>query len=123
MNSLFLAETNDTPEIRFDLASSNFSITGVSVPENPIDFYIPITEWLSSYMDTPNKITHFDFKLKYCNTASSKQLVKILFILECIARENTVTVNWHYKKDDTSMLAMGEGYAKIFKLQITTVEV
>ena len=83
MESLLIQNTEDTPQIDFDLGTGIFSISGRSLPENAIEFYMPILEWIEKVLsETSDKTFVFEIKLEYFNTASSKQLAKMLLMIE-----------------------------------------
>ena len=42
----FIKGTDETPEINFDKAGNCLKISGVSMPENALDFYLPAISWL-----------------------------------------------------------------------------
>lgn len=118
MKSLTIeAEDDITPEVRLDRAKNIFEINGWSHPEDAISFYAPVFEWLESYVKSPNEKTDFHFNLQYYNTASAKQIFRILSLLEEISKSNKkITVYWHYDKEDVDMLSAGERYAKMLML-------
>ncbi|MBI5217512.1 MAG: DUF1987 domain-containing protein [Bacteroidia bacterium] len=122
MKSLLIHETKDTPEVIFNIESGTFSITGSSLPESAIDFYKPLIAWLGEYKDDPLEATNFDIKLKYFNTSSSKWLVQLLMALEKIAMHSKVTINWYYKRKDTTMFSAVTTYSKRFKLKFNLIQ-
>jgi hypothetical protein len=67
-------------------------------------------EWLNQYVETPNKTTTLEMHLDYYNSASIKELIRILLTLEKIPSdsEHAVKVIWHYKSDDELMEARGK---------------
>src|SRR5688572_31551773 len=72
MEILNLEGTADTPKIILDKGNGIFEISGRSLPEDSVEFYGPVLEWISNYAKAPNATTHFSFKLEYFNTSSSK---------------------------------------------------
>ncbi len=122
MEILFLEATSDTPKVRLDALMGTFEISHRCFPEDASGFYSPIIEWIKNYTKTPNATTHFNFKLEYFNTASSKQLFKILLLLEELSKENEVIISWHYNKEDSDMLSSGERYSKLVQLKFNMVE-
>ena len=46
MEKLIIEETEDTPEIILDPEQNIFKISKISVPENALDFYKPVLEWI-----------------------------------------------------------------------------
>ena len=119
----YLTPTSETPEVVFDRAKNEFKISGKSMPENALDFYAPILNWLEHYKSTPNNQTQFDITLDYFNSGSVKQVFKILCILEEITEQGkTVEVFWHYKKGDELMLMKGLEFDKFLDLTIELKE-
>lgn len=116
MEKLHIDATDDTPEINFNPDENTFIISDRSLPENAIEFYLPIFDWLLTYCSNPNKNTTFDFKLDYFNTASAKQIAKILLVLKNLSENNEVSINWHYKEEDNDMLASGLRYSKLINI-------
>ena len=78
MDKLNITESEDTPQIILDAESGKLEISKKSFPEDAIAFYAPVFEWLRKYAQHPNAATTFSFKMEYFNTASSKQIYKIL---------------------------------------------
>ena len=124
MNPLIIAAEDDTtPSVRLDSVKNTFEISGWSHPEDAISFYAPVFEWLEVYVRSPNEKTDFHFNLQYYNTASAKQIFKILSLLEEISKSNKkITVYWHYDKEDIDMYSAGERYAKMLMLPFEYVQ-
>ncbi|NOZ45296.1 MAG: DUF1987 domain-containing protein [Chlorobi bacterium] len=123
MDALIIDSTEDTPQVILDPKENNFILSERSLPENAIEFYKPIFEWLNKYKNDPNKLTTFNFKLDYFNTASAKQITKILLFLENLAINHEVKVLWSYQKDDLDMKSSGTRFAKLIKVKIDLVEI
>jgi len=122
MDALFIESTEDTPEVVLDPQENKFILSQRSLPENAIDFYKPIFNWISNYANNPNELTKFTFKLDYFNTASAKQITKVLLNLEVLAKNNKVNVEWYYQKDDLDMKSSGARFAKFIKVDIDLIE-
>lgn len=108
--------TADTPSVILDAERGIFEISQMSLPEDAVDFYSPILAWLREYAQNPNPETAFNMKLEYFNTASSKQLIQILLILQEMKDRSNVLVKWFYKEIDEDMLALGEEYKQIMQI-------
>jgi hypothetical protein len=121
-NPLIIASKEDTPSVTFDREQGIFEIGHRSLPENAIAFFEPILTWLNEYKQTPLPKTVFSFKLEYFNTASAKQLAKVLLFLEELSRTNDVLIKWFYLKDDTDMQASGVRFSKLLKMPFEFVE-
>ena len=123
MNSLVIEGSPKTPSINFDGNVGSFLIEGRSIPENSLDFYKPIMEWLDSYVGEPQETTTVNIKLEYFNTSSSKCLLDVFKKLETIfKRGKRVNINWHYEIDDEDMLEAGEDYQSIVKIPFEMIE-
>lgn len=123
MNSLIIEGSPKTPGISFNRENGNFLIEGRSIPENSLDFYKPIMEWLDSYVNEPKDETIVSIKLEYFNTSSSKCILDVFKKLELIyKRGNKVVINWHYEVDDEDMLEAGEDYQSIIKIPFNMIE-
>lgn len=114
MTPLVIEPQDDvTPGIHLDNKKGHFEISGWSHPEDAIAFYGPVLHWLSQYAQAPGSETNFHFKFQYYNTASAKQIFRIISALEEVARKSKVKIHWHYDEDDTDMLASGERFSKM----------
>lgn len=122
MKQLFIDETADTPKVQLDRDKNLFEISGLSLPEDAIEFYKPVLEWLEEYSKSPNSETIFNLKLEYFNTASSKQIIQLLLFLEKLNAKAKVIIRWHYKDIDEDMHDLGEEYAEIIKVDFELVE-
>ena len=123
MNSLIIEGSPKTPSINFDGNEGSFIIAGRSIPENSLDFYKPVMEWLDFYIAEPKEATTVNIKLEYFNTSSSKCLLDVFKKLEVIfKRGQKVGINWYYEADDEDMLEAGEDYQSIIKIPFTMIE-
>jgi len=123
MDILKIEKTSDTPNVTLDRTNNIFEFSYRSLPENAIDFYNPILDWLQEYSKNPNNETIIQFKLEYFNTASAKQIAKVLLKLLEISKNAKVKINWYYDKDDTDMLASGQRYSKLINLEFEFLEI
>ncbi len=122
MEPLLIQTTEDTPEIILNSTEENFLISERSLPENAIEFYEPIINWINNYIQNPNNKTLFNFKLEYFNTASAKQIAKILLLLEKLSKTKDVLICWHYNKEDTDMYASGTRFSKLINIPFKFIE-
>lgn len=108
MEILNIEGTDDTPTIIFDKKNGLFEISGRSLPEDSVEFYKPVLEWVSNYAKDPNAATQFVFKLEYSNTSSSKLIQDVLTSLEKI---KGVKILWCFQKDDEDMEETGREFS------------
>ncbi len=119
MNSLYLAKTSKTPEVTFDPKSGTFEIIGRSIPENSVEFYQPIMDWLDVYQKDNEGGIHLVMKLEYFNTSSSKCLVDIFRKLEKMYQEgHPVLIKWYFEAEDEDMKESGEDFKDLLKLPL-----
>jgi hypothetical protein len=124
MEDINIEGSPKTPEVRFSAAEGLFSLSGRSIPENSVEFYSSILNWLDQYAESPLKNTIMDVKLEYFNTSSSKCILDVFKKLEHIKNSGSeVTVNWFYESDDEDMLEAGEDYDAIIDIPFTMKEV
>ncbi|MBQ3690528.1 MAG: DUF1987 domain-containing protein [Bacteroidales bacterium] len=123
MEKFIREETEDTPEIIFDPESGIFKISKISVPENALDFYRPVLDWIKQYAEEPNVQTQFDFDLEYVNTASSKQVIQVILLLQKVAEKGDVRVRWFYESIDEDMKALGARYKKLVNVPFELIEI
>lgn len=106
MQNLHYEATHSTPGITLDSDSGTITMYGRSIPENALNVYRPVLEWLDAYMVKPKKVTTLNFKIEFFNTSSSKFILQILKKLEELHKQKfTVEVNWYYNDPDIRDLA------------------
>ena len=114
METLRLEQTDDSPSVLLDQEHNRFEISGKSLPEDVVDFYQPVLDWLNSYRSEPNSITEFNFKLIYFNTASSKLILDILMIFEEMVEDShDVLIKWLSLRSDEDMQEAGKEYEEM----------
>ena len=124
MESISIEGTPKTPTVNFDATTGIIEIKGRSIPENSIEFYRPLVEWLEEYSKTPQKLTTVNIQLEYFNTSSSKCILDVFKKLETIKKaRNEVVINWYYEEDDEDMLEAGEDYESIIRIPFKMIEV
>ncbi len=122
MENIHIEGTTKTPAIEFDNASGTLVIKGRSIPENSIDFYKPLVDWIDKYSGNPRDITTLNVQLEYFNTSSSKCILDVFKKLEKIKESGKdVRVKWHYEEDDEDMLEAGEDYDAIIDIDFEMV--
>lgn len=121
MEKLYIEHTEDTPKIHFDIEANEYLIEGRSLPENAVAFYIPVIDWLKAYEQSQQQGFTINFKLDYFNTASAKQITKVLIQIQQMSDKLDITVNWHYYKEDADIMASGMRFAKLIKAKIILI--
>jgi hypothetical protein len=114
METLRIEQTDDSPLVILDQVDKQFEISGKSLPEDVLDFYQPVLDWLTAYREKPNAKTVLNLKLIYFNTASSKMLMDIMLILEEMVEEgHDVLIRWHSHRTDEDMQEAGKEFEEM----------
>ncbi len=113
-----------TPEVEFDGSTGVLLLRGRSIPENSIDFFQPINNWVDQYCEHPQQETTVQIRLEYFNPSSSKCILDLFRKFEQLNRvKSKVTVHWYYETDDEDMEEAGEDYQAIVELPFCMIEV
>ncbi len=124
MENILREGSAKTPAVSFDSTSGILELKGRSIPENSVEFYKPLNDWIETYSSSPKEKTVVDIKLEYFNTSSSKCILDLFKKLERISQKGTeVHVNWYFEQDDEDMEEAGEDYQAIIKLPFKMIEV
>ncbi len=124
MEPINIEGTPKTPSIKFLSEEGVIEIKGRSIPENSIEFYKPLVDWLEAYAKDPLKKTQVNIQLEYFNTSSSKCILDVFKKLEAIHKsKHDVVINWYYEEDDEDMLEAGEDYESIIRVPFKMVEI
>lgn len=110
---LKIKATDKTPQFEYSPKSGIFSIVGVSIPERPEIYYVPIIKWVQEYVMQQNKDSYLIIKLDldYFSTQSLMYLVKILKPFQPF---NNIIINWYYEDED--LLECGQELATMIKI-------
>ena len=121
MEDIRIQGTPKTPTVNFISSEGLLEIKGRSIPENSIEFYKPLIDWIESYAQQPNDASNVNIQLEYFNTSSSKCILDLFKKLEAINK--TITINWYYEEDDEDMLEAGEDYEAIINIPFKMIEI
>lgn len=119
MEDIKIAPTQKTPSVSFS-ATGNLELKGRSIPENSLEFYKPLIDWLDKYNGTAPGETNVHIQLEYFNTSSSKCLLDLFKRLESLSK---VVIHWYYEQDDEDMLEAGEDYEAIVSVPFKMIEI
>ena len=120
MDDISLVASTKTPSVKFN-TNGHLELRGRSIPENSLDFYKPLLEWVDHYSKQAMPETVVQIQLDYFNTASSKCLLDLFRRLENI--NSKVSIHWFYEQDDENMLEAGEDYEAIVNVPFKMIEV
>ncbi|MDY0253946.1 MAG: DUF1987 domain-containing protein [Tenuifilaceae bacterium] len=124
MELISIEGTPKTPTVNMNPETGVVAIKGRSIPENSIEFYKPIVDWLEEYAKAPHPKTVVNVQLEYFNTSSSKCILDVFKKLEMLKKDqNEVVINWYYEEDDEDMLEAGEDYESIIKVPFKMIQI
>ncbi|NOZ34984.1 MAG: DUF1987 domain-containing protein [Chlorobi bacterium] len=110
------------PGIILDKESGKFEISGKTCPEDAIEFFEPVFNWLDEYSKSPLEETIFDFRLTYFNTVSSKIIMMIMLRIEEIAEDgHSVKIRWFYPEDDEDLEEAGDDYESMLEIDFEMI--
>ena len=100
MEILQIPERNHTPRVLLDPQSGIFEFEGISLPEDLFAFYMPVLDWLDTYIAAIRKLENHSafptpkvtFKMTYYNSGSVRMLIFILQKLKMISDIQNDTV-------------------------------
>lgn len=116
MKSLTIQEDKYTPYISFDVESNQFEISGESYSEYSLQFFEPVLDWLSKYLNQNKQPVTFSFRMTYFNTSTSRRFFEILKTLEDFYHQKGgyAVINWYANSNDIDMIEAGEDYQEDF---------
>ncbi len=122
MEDLAIKGTPKTPAVRSDSKQGLLEITGRSNPENTIDVYKPIVNWVEEYVQNPGDKTTINIQLEHFNTSSSKSLIGILKRLETLKKQGRdIIVNWYYDANDEDIMEAGENFESVIAIPFNLI--
>jgi len=114
MENYILESTNLTPGIGLKSDDGTIDLKGKSIPENSLEFYQPVYDWLDAYVENPKEKTIVTVQLEYFNTSSSKCILDILKRIDRLDEDGfDVLIRWYYDEDDEDMMEAGEDYSDL----------
>ena len=124
METLELQAKNNTPYINFDATTGIMVMKGRSTPENSVEYYEPITNWVLNYIQTPAENTIVKVQFEYFNTSSSKCILDVFKkFAEIHKAGKSAKVEWYFEEDDEDMKEAGEDYGDIVKMPFEVIEI
>ncbi len=123
MDSIIIEGTPKTPTVQFSAETGVLEIAGRSIPENAVEFYKPLVDWIGEYGSAAKDNTEVNIRLEYFNTSSSKCILDVFKKLESINGQTNITINWYFEEDDEDMLEAGEDYEAIINIPFKMVEI
>jgi hypothetical protein len=101
--------TKETPTIRCSDDGAIF-ISGVSLPEHPMNFYADFLNWMDDFLASKPKKIDVHFDLRYLNSTSTRIIFNVVRRIKEYNQNNDVvtTVIWEYEEEDDDILELGQ---------------
>lgn len=118
----YIKEGEDSPGVLLDLEKCQIIIEGPSFPEDAVDFYQPIINWIKKNENNLDSLVcMFDFTI--LSSASSKMVFEILIKLENLSlKGKNIAVKWYYSSYDEDMFEEGNGFRDNLKVPFEIIE-
>ena len=120
MDSIFIEQTAKTPKVDFNSQTGFLYLEGISIPENSVDFYRTLIDWINEYSITPLPETTLVLKLEYFNTSTS---VLLLNMFKNLSKITGSKVHWYYEIDDVEMEEVGRDYSNMVDIPFELISV
>jgi hypothetical protein len=122
MKELRQTATKNTPEIILS-PEGRIRIKGRSIHENVAEFFAPVEDWMSEYLENPADITYVDMNLEYFNSASAKIFIHLMQRITTVTLKNKKFIfNWYYEDGDEDILERGEYFASILDVPFNFIK-
>lgn len=117
MEVINIKNTARTPLLIADPDKGIIEIRGRSNPENTLQFYTPLINWLNEFAENNLNTLELIVDLEYFNTSTSKSLMDLLRKIRKMGdKGKRVKVSWYYEEDDEDMLETAEIYKSLSKI-------
>jgi len=124
MKDLVIKGEAKTPTVNFNFEDGSLLISGRSIPENSVEFYEPIIDWLDEYKSSKGEGLKMDIKLEYFNTSSSKCILDLFKKLEELNEaKKAIAVQWFFEEDDEDMEEAGQDFQAIINIPMELISV
>jgi hypothetical protein len=123
MQETRIVPTKNSPEIIMN-PEGFIKIRGRSIHEDVNLFFLPVSKWITEYIENPAEITCVEMKLEYFNSASAKVFIQLLQKLTYVHLKNKkLVLNWYYEDGDEDILERGEYFASILDIPFNFIKI
>lgn len=123
MELMRISPSKNTPEIILD-PKGIIRIRGRSIHENVTEYFAPVEEWITGYIESPAEVTCVDMNLEYFNSASAKVFIHLLQKITYVTLKHKKFIfNWYFEDGDEDILERGEYFASVLDVPFNYVKV
>ena len=127
MEQLVIKETEKTPAINFNFQSGKLYVGGRSYSFDAFDFYKPVNEWLTKYVQNPKESTILEVNVDYFHSVSIKYLTTIVKkIAQLKDAGKSVKIVWLHQSDENDedeAFELGKSIEAESKIKFEFVEI
>ncbi|MCB5250789.1 MAG: DUF1987 domain-containing protein [Candidatus Cloacimonetes bacterium] len=124
MENLYIEGSKFTMEVNYNAETNLCIMKGNSYPEDAINFFEPLNEWLEQYIEEINKPLTMEIQLYYLNSSSSKCFMDIFDILDEYQEDGgSVLVKWFYERNDDEIREAGEELLEDMSFKFEYIEI
>lgn len=114
--------TKNTPAVQFIPLTGTLLLSGSSMPENALEFYRPIIDWMRAHFATPGASLTLRMELRYFNSSSMKSIFLLLETMRnAINNGGQGQVEWLVEDDDEFMLESGQTLMELLGMPLRFV--
>jgi hypothetical protein len=123
MTDFIIKPSKYHPFILTNSKKGTLLISGISIPESPESFYMPILNWINDYLKNESRNLEVNIEMQYFNNSTSKYFFKMLQKLANYQKQGkNIRVNWYYFPDDLDMKEEGEEFKTFFNFPFEIIE-
>ena len=120
--NLLIKEGKNTPKVVGNTNLSELIFKGNSYPENVLQFYTPIFNWIEELKNEKDEIT-VDCQFYYIASSSVIAFLKLLQKVESTFEKENIKFIWKYEEGDDDIKKIGQDYSTILNTPIEIIEV
>jgi hypothetical protein len=111
------------PFVLTDGTEGTILIAGVSIPDDPNSFFMPLQTWIDDYLTNQADRLTINFEMYYYNQTTSNYFFQLLkSIKEHTNNGKTIDINWYYYTDDEDIQEDGEDLKDSLNMPINIIE-
>ena len=120
--NLSIKEGKNTPKVTGNKNLSELIFKGNSYPENVLQFYTPILNWVESLSSEKTEIK-VECQFYYIASSSVIAFLKLLQKIESSFNKENISFTWKYEDGDDDIKKIGQDYSTILDTPIKIIEV
>ena len=120
--NLHIKEGKNTPQVIGNANLCELIFKGNSYPENVLQFYTPIFNWIEKLKQEKEEIT-VDCQFYYIASSSVIAFLKLLQKVESTFEKENIKFVWKYEEGDDDIKKIGQDYSTILNTPIQIIEV